>query len=237
VPIARASTGLLVGIAALGGWLTLRWVQGVAPRTEIMNRGAMCAYMLFGTAALVAWFGYAMGRIEERLRRANIRLRALATHDQLTGLANARVFHRELPRLVSLARRAHIRLSLVLLDLDRFKDLNDSFGHAAGDAALAAVGRALGEGRRREDVAARIGGEELALILPGVDAAGAHAVAQRVLATIRSIAIERAPQATVTASAGIASLGDNDDADALFVRSDRALYAAKHAGRDQVVCG
>jgi diguanylate cyclase (GGDEF)-like protein len=191
--------------------------------------------MFTATAAVVGAFGYALGHVEEQLRRANAQLTELAEMDELTGLANQRVFHNQLPRLLSLARRARIPLTLVLLDLDHFKQMNDTHGHAAGDAVLSRVGSVLGEGRRKEDLVARIGGEEFAIVLPGVDARGAMLVTDRLLANLRSLRIGEIGDANVTASAGLAVARSDDDAGTLFARADQALYAAKHAGRDRIV--
>jgi diguanylate cyclase (GGDEF)-like protein len=227
--------GLLVSLAPPAGWLLLRWALGRPPRQELSAHGGVYAYMCCSTVVAVTAFGYLLGRVEEALRRANRRLLNLATTDELTSLANARVFHFELPRWISLARRAGLSLALVVLDVDYFKELNDSRGHAVGDAVLRAIGLALRQGRRREDVVARVGGEEFALILPGVDLASAGAVAERVLQSVRTLQFAELPGVHTTISAGVAVLEARDTPESLFERADAALYHAKSAGRDRVI--
>jgi diguanylate cyclase (GGDEF)-like protein len=234
VSVARAATGLLVSLGSPLGWLAVRWLQGAPPREEIPAHAGLYGYLLLSAAVFVTAFGYALGRIEERLRRANEQLLAMSMTDELTGLVNARMFHHELPRLVSLARRSALRLSLVVLDLDLFKRVNDEHGHAAGDLVLAAVGQALHACGRREDVVARIGGEELAVILPGVDGDGARAATERLLAAVRAIRLAALPDVRLTISAGVAELGPREGPEELFSRADGALYDAKHAGRDRL---
>jgi diguanylate cyclase (GGDEF)-like protein len=231
----RALAGLALAQGAPLGWLLLRALGGSSPRAEIAASPGLYAYLLVSTSLVFAAFGLALGALEERLARANERLAREAATDALTGLANARTFGAELPRLVSYARRAAQPLALVAVDADRFKLVNDRFGHLAGDELLRRLGVVLAEGRRREDVVARVGGEEFALALPGVDRAGAERAAARVVEAVRDIRID-VPGGVVgcTVSAGIAELGPGDDAAALLARADAALYRAKRAGRDRV---
>ncbi len=164
------------------------------------------------------------------------KLRAEATTDPVTGLANHRVFQERLAQGLGEARRDGRGCGLVLLDLDHFKSVNDTHGHPAGDAVLREVGRRLAAHARAHELAARIGGEEFALIIGGTDIDGTMAVAERAR---RAIADEPFPEVgTVTVSAGVAVAGGGDRAivpSELIDASDRALYAAKRAGRNRVI--
>jgi two-component system cell cycle response regulator len=165
-------------------------------------------------------------------------LRRLATRDQLTGLLNRREYDRVLAEEEDRAERFGNSLALVVIDLDRFKAINDLHGHPAGDAVLREVGRRLGGVIRTVDRAARIGGEEFALILVQTDRESAMNVARRAIGAISKdpIAIGEGHSLTVTASAGVAELpSDAREAGKLFSAADKALYAAKQGGRNRAV--
>jgi two-component system, cell cycle response regulator len=154
----------------------------------------------------------------------------LAKVDVLTGLANRRVFESALSREVARAHRTHLELSLVLFDVDRFKAVNDTRGHQAGDEVLRQVASALSSVAREVDLVARHGGEEFAAILPACSCQQAIEVAERMRAAIAAI-----PQIGVTVSGGVATLpGDAVDGDQLVAAADKALYDAKRAGRDRI---
>ena len=164
-------------------------------------------------------------------------LEALAFRDELTGLANRRFALRQLGALVSRARRHERDVSVLMIDADRFKTLNDRHGHAAGDAVLRGLAERLGERVRREDVITRFGGEEFLVLAPDTDAAGAAALAEDLRAAVaeRPFAVGRFALA-VTVSIGWATRG-GEDAERLVGRADDALYAAKDGGRDRVCAG
>jgi diguanylate cyclase (GGDEF)-like protein len=192
-------------------------------------------YLFVFTTLAFGLFGFIVGQFEERLARVNEELLRISQTDALTGLYNVRTIAEALPRLISYARRSNSPLSLVMLDVDRFKSVNDRYGHLAGDDFLRRLGKALAEGRRREDVVARIGGEEFIIALPGVDAHGAERVAERVLEAVRGIGFTvNGESVPVTVSAGVAQLEAEDDDRALLARADAAMYAAKQGGRDRV---
>jgi len=162
------------------------------------------------------------------------RLSRLSTTDPLTELGNRRLLEDLLPRLVEAAFERSEPLSVVFADIDRFKAVNDTFGHAAGDEVIAFVGGLLKETSRGADIVARFGGEEFVAMLPACDLEGAVRWAER--ARRRH---ERTPApgvgAPVTLSFGVAALGPGEAAKDLLARADAALYAAKEAGRNRVV--
>jgi two-component system, cell cycle response regulator len=165
-------------------------------------------------------------------------LRRLATRDELTGLLNRREYDRILAEEEDRAARFGNSLALVIIDLDRFKAINDTHGHPAGDAVLREAGRRIAGAIRTVDRAARIGGEEFALVLVQSSRSAALDVARRAVAAIAQEPIRTSDgySLTVTASAGVAELpSDAKNADALIVAADKALYAAKAAGRNRVV--
>ncbi|PYQ50667.1 MAG: hypothetical protein DMF78_15040 [Acidobacteria bacterium] len=160
-------------------------------------------------------------------------LSQMASTDELTQLANRRRFTEALRRELGRARRTGLPLSLVLVDVDHLKKVNDTFGHPAGDAAIRHVAAALREGRRDTDVVARFGGEEFALLLPGTDHLGAVKAAERVRTRLSSSVVEAVGQ--VTASMGVATWPqDGATEERLVWVSDQRLYAAKEAGRNKV---
>ena len=168
----------------------------------------------------------------DRLRRANAQLKALATYDELTGLRNRRAFDHYLDQEFRRARRHSTPLSLLLLDLDRFKEFNDTFGHAAGDEALRAAAEALGRAIDPTDIAARYGGEELAVLLVNCPAPAADQAAERCRRAIEAI---EELDGRLTASVGVASFtADMDEGVELVEAADEALYRAKDAGRNRV---
>jgi diguanylate cyclase (GGDEF)-like protein len=154
----------------------------------------------------------------------------LATRDSVTGLANRRLFEETLDLEIGRSRRQGTPLSLVVLDVDHFKQVNDSAGHRAGDEVLGQVGRALVSITKASDLAARYGGDEFVVLLPGCPREQVAAVAERVRGAVRNNA-ETVP---VTVSAGVATMPDDAlDAEGLVATADAALYVAKREGRDR----
>lgn len=175
--------------------------------------------------------------LQAELREKNQRLEELSNTDPLTKLANRRHFLEVAGVELLRAQRYATPLACVMLDLDHFKNINDGYGHLAGDAVLVAVAAALRGGLRQHDIAARYGGEELVLLLPHTDLHGAEAVAQRYRRTIEELCIShRGVELCVTASLGVAAFPDHaiGTLEDLLARADAGLYAAKEAGRNRV---
>jgi diguanylate cyclase (GGDEF)-like protein len=161
-----------------------------------------------------------------------------AVTDELTGLANLRAFMSILDREIERGRRFEHPLGLVMIDLDDFKRVNDSYGHQQGDEVLAHVAWVLRDASRDLDTVARYGGEELAVVLPQTDAAGAAKLAERMRQAVESLHVPRvggSGTVEVTASFGVASTPENgSDRNELIAAADAALYAAKAAGKNRV---
>lgn len=154
----------------------------------------------------------------------------LAATDALTGIANRRAFEKTLQAEISRASRTRSDLTLIMLDIDRFKSLNDEYGHQAGDEVLARVGEALRKACRESDTPARYGGEEFAVLMPGCSPTEATMAAERLRRTISAIDAVR----PITFSAGIATFPIHAlAADELIARADDALYESKESGRDR----
>ena len=162
----------------------------------------------------------------------NAKLEAVSVTDSLTGLKNRRAFDSVLKDQLAYSARSKSPLSLLLLDLDKFKNYNDSYGHVAGDEALRLVAQALTSHARPYDLVARYGGEELAIILPNTRAQDARFVAERVRRAIEEIAW---PNKTVTVSVGAATLIPGMSPTTLITLADQALYAVKRRGGNQIL--
>jgi two-component system, cell cycle response regulator len=175
--------------------------------------------------------------LHHRLSEQEARLRALAEVDQLTQLANRHKSTELLTHLLALARRQREPLSLVVLDLDHFKHVNDRYGHATGDEVLRRVAATLGQFFRTEDVVARWGGEEFLIGMYGMASGDGVARLYRVLEAIRrqTLVVEDGSHLEISFSAGVAEFPKHGlDLHALYRAADEALYRAKEAGRSRV---
>ncbi|MFO0685964.1 MAG: GGDEF domain-containing protein [Sandaracinus sp.] len=171
---------------------------------------------------------------QKRLYEATVR-------DKLTGVYNRHHLDERLAAEVAYAKRHGTALSLLFVDADHFKKVNDTFGHAGGDAVLVALGKLLLASMREEDVVARYGGEEFIVVLRGIAKTNAAAVAERIRGDVQALAVEHEGQKIpFTVSIGAAALEserENEDVASLLARADEALYAAKGGGRNRVVVG
>ncbi|MBN3967888.1 diguanylate cyclase [Pseudomonas gregormendelii] len=195
----------------------LRWVRGEATPEELPGGG-------------VLWHGY-ISDISD-LKRVEEELRALSVTDSLTGIHNRRYFQERLTTEMDRVERGGGELSVIMLDIDHFKRINDQHGHAVGDRVLQAVCERIGDRLRRTDVFCRLGGEEFMVLCPDISGEHAHVLALQLWQALRMSPIDGV--GTVTASFGIASWRAGEGADALLLRADSGVYAAKQAGRDRV---
>jgi len=230
-----AAVGAVLGLGAPLGALVLRMAGGSSFTAELAGHRFFYLYELVGTSLVFGLAGFVVGRRADRLRTGRDLYRVLAERDPLTGLVNARVFFERFRRAADHARRYHEPLSLLVIDVDRLKSLNDRFGHASGSAALVRVGRVLAETKRDDDMAARWGGDEFALVMPGADRGAARRQAEAILARLGDE--DRGGDANLrelSVTIGIATSADGQSSEALFERADRALYDGKRAGPGQV---
>jgi diguanylate cyclase (GGDEF)-like protein len=185
-------------------------------------------------------FAYLTGQAAVSIENVDLHemVRIQAVTDELTGLFNLRHFHDTLDGEIERTRRFGTEVGLMLLDIDDFKQVNDTYGHQQGDLVLIEVGRVLRTLSRDIDEPARYGGEEMAVILPQTDVAGAELLAERMRSAVASIEIDRLDgggRLKVTASFGVASLPSNArEKDSLIAEADAALYRAKRAGKNRV---
>ena len=169
-----------------------------------------------------------------RLRVAHDRIITLMYTDTLTGIANRRIFLESLGGAISFAQRHQTPLSIIMADLDDFKSVNDTFGHNAGDQVLQAFATLLMENSRQEDLAARFGGEEFIMMLPGTSAKEATVFGERLRHRLEEITF---PDSCIrlTASFGVSTYQPGETSTSLIDRADQALYAAKRLGKNQVI--
>ncbi len=186
------------------------------------------------TMGMIAVVGFLMGRIRERIDWLVDKLQDAALTDALTGLLNRRGFEEQFELELERAWRSQRLMSVLIGDLDHFKDINDRFGHHAGDAVLEKLGEVFMGEKRRIDICARMGGEEFAFVLPDTDEHGAFMLAERLRIAVHD-AFDSQPVA-LTISFGVANFpGHGETAASLLRSADQALYAAKALGRDRCV--
>lgn len=211
--------------------LALAIVAGAGAPALAEHTGAPLEIVLIALLALAfVGLGRFLGRRIDALTESSL-------EDPMTRVGNRRHWEGMLLEEIERARSSRMPLSILLLDVDNLKKLNDGHGHALGDRALALVGQVLLETCRSRDVPARLGGDEFAVLLPRTRASEARVVAERIRASLaKRRARSGAPlDALLTVSIGIADLdGVHGQTDALFEWADKALYAAKQAGRDRI---
>lgn len=228
-------TGALLGCAIMSGFIALRAAHTDARVTpdwlisEFRTDLPIYVYLVATIELVLVILGLFLGRKEDRLQEA-------ATTDEATGLANRRYLESRLAHELSCASQLGTPVTLLLIDVDRLKRINDQFGHGMGDAALRLVAEALRRTCRSRDLAARWGGDEFAVLASGTGAGEAWVLAERIRNTLQSLA-QADPTAPPMLSVSI-GIADTERAgskpDLLFNAADKALYLAK-AGRDRTV--
>jgi diguanylate cyclase (GGDEF)-like protein len=229
--IAAATIGTYAAVLAIRSVLTLNRDQ----RTGILEPTAydvlsLLAFQAFAVSATLGLMWIEIQRLEGELKR-------LAAHDSLTGLLTRRAFRDQFDRDVSRSRRSGEPFALALLDLDHFKQLNDGHGHPFGDEFLRRTAQRLRSGVRTHDVLGRYGGEEFALLMPGLDKEAAVRAVERARAAVEALELEHDDVwLRLTISAGVAAFPqDGMDWESLLKAADAALYEAKASGRNRVV--
>jgi diguanylate cyclase (GGDEF)-like protein len=225
----------VLGIGAPGGALAVRVLAGVHDvGTELRVHAFFYLYELIGSCLVFGIAGYLAGRRADRLRSGRDSYRVLAERDPLTSLANARTFLEHYRRSLEHAERFHEPLSLLVVDVDQLKEINDVLGHAFGTTALLRVAHVLTTCKRDTDLAARWGGDEFALLMPGADEEAARRQADAIVGTLGSEPVRAdGKERVVSVTIGIATAIGRPP-ESLFERADRALYEGKRTGRGQV---
>jgi diguanylate cyclase (GGDEF)-like protein len=217
----------VVLFAVDGGFLLLGEFVGSAERKTLENLALL-------TGDLVN-ISREMASKNRELEAANAKIEKLSRTDELTGLANRRAFFEYLESLLAQAARQGVALSVIMMDIDHFKSINDTYGHDVGDVVLRHVAGILAAGCRREDLAGRFGGEEFVVALPHCDASDGYAFASRVREALEASEAVPGESRRVTASFGVSSYKQGDDRGSMVRRADEALYTAKTRGRNRVV--
>jgi len=248
--------GIATSLIAPVGWFILQIPhQGLwswpEVKIELYDHALLYGYMTLGSGLCFAVAGYLIGRAfdavlrEQREAKAqaslmeglNLRLEAISVTDELTGMYNRRYFFERLEEYLRAARRHRLPLSLMMIDIDLFKRVNDTYGHPTGDRVLRTIADLIRSGLRASDISARYGGEEFVILLPYTDEAEAVRLAQRLLTTVSTHPFPLPPEAgPMTISIGLSQLDVEHpvSGETLIARADGALYQAKHGGRNQV---
>jgi diguanylate cyclase (GGDEF)-like protein len=228
-----AIAGFLLGLGAPVGLVVLRLAisrgTGIASTLsrELFGDALLYLYLTLTTSSVMAVFGWVLGREEDVLAQVSLT-------DALTGLWNRRHFDTRLQEEHRRAERYGQTMSVLILDLDRFKAVNDRFGHLQGDQVLRRIAGLVKDEFRSIDVVCRYGGEEIAVIAPNTGLDEAAALAERVRGRIASAEMPGLGSDRITVSIGLAAWQPGLTADEVTLRADEALYAAKSAGRNRV---
>jgi len=221
---------LIVIYVAIDWWLhrTSPWV--------VVSPAALAGLRYFNIVCFLMALGVIAAAHAQTVDAAAQRLAALASTDMLTGMLNRRRMSDHLQKELAQAREGKHPLSVMLLDIDRFKFINDEYGHARGDQVIVAVGEILRANVRQQDLVARWGGEEFLVLQPRAEAEAARETAERIRRAVASYVVcDEADATPVTITIGVASWRNGERLEETMQRADAALYAGKRAGRDRVV--
>lgn len=228
----------LFGLASVGAIVALGWTQTSPVLLLTARVNVLTAVTIGGFLSMVLWRkDRANVLLQRALRESHAELEALARTDALTGLVNRREFDRLARLELARSRRAGSPTAFIMADLDFFKQINDTFGHPAGDEVLRCCAHTLRESVRETDVVARLGGEELMIVLPNTTESAAMQLAERLRATLSARVVRwEGASISFTASFGVAAVDAGAEAtiEQVYRGTDDALYAAKALGRDRV---
>lgn len=231
--------GAILGGGAPFGSFLLRLVAfrhvRERPLEDLRRNAFFYLYDLLATSLVFVIAGFIAGRRIDRLRRGKAFYHELAEHDSLTGLHNGRAFTDRYRRALERAVGTREPLSLIVIDVDQLKAINDAFGHPVGNDALVQVADALTRSKRAADIAARWGGDEFAILLEGADAAAAMRVAEGVKAHLRSTPLRlESTDLPVSVTIGICTAEQPSASSDLFAAADRALFVGKTRCRNTI---
>jgi diguanylate cyclase (GGDEF)-like protein len=212
------------------GWLFIRYLQGLSPKQQLLEESGLYLYLFIGTLVSFASFGWYVGNAEQNIKNFSI-------IDALTKCFNFRYFHERFADELQRAMRSDLPLSLLILDIDKFKNVNDQFGHHGGDKVLVKMCEVIAENLRSYEILCRVGGEEFAIITIQSPLKTSIDIAQRISKKIKSqsIDLDDGKQTNITISIGVATFQLEDTIDSMIARAYKALYYAKKNGRDCVV--
>lgn len=229
LPVLRALYGLALSLGAPAGWVLVQKLAGRDPFSDEHFDLLLYVYMSLATGIVFSLLGYFIGRREHMITD-------LALTDSLTALYNKRYYKNRLEQEFQQHLRTGASMAIIQIDLDFFKQVNDRFGHQAADEVLKKVATLILANCRKNDTAARVGGEEMSIIVCGESKDEAHILAERIRATIESTdCFWQGQRISLTASFGIAfATAKTETAWQIYQNADLALYQAKKQGRNQV---
>jgi diguanylate cyclase (GGDEF)-like protein len=234
LPRATALQRLIGANDVLAGGVLAAWAMVALAGVPVSRLGEAMAYIAGYLLLIVNGFGF----ILMSKQRDDARMERLATTDDLTGLLNRRAFFARAEAARLLALRLRQPITLLMLDIDHFKQLNDRFGHATGDEALVKFSATCTDSLREHDILGRLGGEEFALALPGTDLDGAMHTAERLRQGVVDTRLLTCGNSyTMTVSIGVVLVDPEEDLATALARADHALYEAKRNGRNRVEAG